>query len=257
MSQPEPKILAFLCNWCSYAGADLCGVSRYQYPPNIRVVRVMCSTRLDPILVLQVLKEGVDGVFIGGCHLGDCHYMAGNYHTLNKITLVKMLIKKAGLDPDRLKLEWVSASEGQRFSVIITDFTEKVKALGPNVAATDNMLKARLDAAIDAASGMRLRTLVGRMHQVTDSNNVYHCKFPKARMDTILDEATEMEFYRNLVLRNILAQPKSVKQLAKDLDMQPDKVLECITALRADNKIGDAGHEGRSPLYLALKVGGE
>ncbi len=257
MSQPEPRLLAFLCNWCSYAGADLCGVSRYQYPPNIRVVRVMCSTRLDPILVLQVLKEGIDGVFIGGCHLGDCHYMAGNYHTLNKIALVKKLIEKAGLDSARLRLEWVSASEGQRFSEIITDFTEKVKALGPNTAATDSMLRARLDAAVDAASGMRLRTLVGKMHLITDGKNVYNCKIPKADMEMILDEATDMEFYRNLILRNLVAQPKSVKQLSRELDVPPDKVLNCIISLRGDNKIGDAGHEGMSPLYLALKVGGE
>jgi F420-non-reducing hydrogenase iron-sulfur subunit len=128
----EPKIIAFLCNWCSYAGADLAGVSRYQYPTNTRTVRVMCSSRVDPVLIIEMLIHGADGVLVGGCHLGDCHYITGNYYTEKKIKLAKKLIEKSGLDPNRLRLEWVSASEGERFSKVVSDFVNEIKALGPS-----------------------------------------------------------------------------------------------------------------------------
>ena len=128
----EPKILGFLCNWCSYAGADLAGVSRLQYPPNIRVLRVMCSARVNPIFILKALLGGVDGVLISGCHPGDCHYMKGNYYTRRRITAVKKLLDTMGIEPDRIRLEWVSASEGIRFADTVREFTETIKKLGPN-----------------------------------------------------------------------------------------------------------------------------
>jgi F420-non-reducing hydrogenase iron-sulfur subunit len=128
----EPKILGFLCNWCCYAGADLAGVSRYQYPTNIRIIRLMCSGRVDPAFILQAFLEGIDGVFVGGCHLGECHYgVEGNYHALSMIHIVKKLLHLTGISPDRLRLEWVSASEGNRFAEVVTDFTNKLKELGP------------------------------------------------------------------------------------------------------------------------------
>jgi len=128
----EPKILAFCCNWCSYAGADLAGVSRFQYPPNIRVIRVMCSGRVDPSFVLKALKKGADGVIITGCHIGDCHYISGNEYTKERFErLHNILIMQLGIDPDRVRLEWVSASEGKRFAEVITEFTNRIKELGP------------------------------------------------------------------------------------------------------------------------------
>jgi len=131
MSEFEPKIVGFLCNWCCYAGADLAGVSRFQYPPNIRVIRVMCSGQLDPTVVLQALIRGADGVFIGGCHIGDCHYISGNYQAEIRIDMLRDLLVKTGFDPERMCLEWVSAAEGQRFAEVMTSFTEKIKQLGP------------------------------------------------------------------------------------------------------------------------------
>ncbi len=128
----EPKILGFLCNWCSYAGADLAGVSRLQYPPNIRVIRVMCSARVNPVFIFKALLGGVDGVLISGCHPGDCHYMKGNYYTRRRITAVRKLLDTVGIEPDRVRLEWVSASEGIRFADTVRDFTETIKKLGPN-----------------------------------------------------------------------------------------------------------------------------
>jgi len=128
----QPKIVGFLCNWCCYAGADLAGVSRFQYPPNLRIIRVMCSGSLDPSVILEPFIKGADGVFIGGCHIGDCHYATGNLHTEVKVKAVQKLMKKAGFNPDRLRLEWVSAAEGERFSRVIKEFTDQVKALGPS-----------------------------------------------------------------------------------------------------------------------------
>ncbi len=128
----EPKILGFLCNWCSYAGADLAGVSRFQYPPNIRIIRVMCSARVNPAFVLKALLSGIDGVLVGGCHPGDCHYIKGNYYTRRRMTALRRLLKIVGLEPDRVRLEWVSASEGMRFAQVVREFTETIKGLGPN-----------------------------------------------------------------------------------------------------------------------------
>ena len=128
----EPKIIGFCCNWCAYAGADLAGINRNQYPPNIRMIRVMCSGTIEPLYVVKAFKEGADGVFIGGCHPGDCHYQSGNYKTQRRIVLLKRAISEIGLDPRRIRLEWVSAAEGQRFARVITEFTEEIRKLGPN-----------------------------------------------------------------------------------------------------------------------------
>ena len=133
MGDFEPVIVGFCCNWCSYAGADLAGISRIQYPPNLRMIRVMCSGAVDPALIMEALRRGADGVFIGGCHPGDCHYMAGNYKTLRKITLLKSLLPQLGIESQRVRLEWVSAAEGQRFAQVVTDFIGEVKKLGPNL----------------------------------------------------------------------------------------------------------------------------
>jgi len=128
----EPKIIGFCCNWCAYAGADLAGIGRIQYPPNLRMIRVMCSGTIEPVYILEAFQKGADGVFIGGCHPGDCHYQAGNYKTMRKVILVKRLLAQLGINPKRLRLEWVSAAEGQRFAQVVTDFIAEVKELGPN-----------------------------------------------------------------------------------------------------------------------------
>ncbi len=128
----EPRIVGFLCNWCSYTGADLAGTSRIQYPPNIRVVRVMCSARVDPTFVVEALAHGADGVLICGCHPGDCHYSEGNYKAMRRYPLLKSVLKSFGVEDDRVRQTWVSASEGQRFADVVADLTERVRALGPS-----------------------------------------------------------------------------------------------------------------------------
>ena len=127
----EPNIVAFLCNWCSYAGADLAGTSRIQYPPNVKIIRVMCSGRVNPIFVLNALQEGIDGVIIGGCHPGECHYETGNYLARRRITVLKKMLEYIGIDPRRVQMTWVSASEGGKFAEVIKTATDEIKKLGP------------------------------------------------------------------------------------------------------------------------------
>ncbi len=127
----EPRIIGFLCNWCSYAGADLAGTSRVQYPPNINVVRVMCSSRVNPLLVLKAFQKGADGVLIAGCHPGECHYVNGNYYTRRRFAVMKGLLEYAGIPKERLRVEWVSASEGMKFARIVEEMSRDLKELGP------------------------------------------------------------------------------------------------------------------------------
>ena len=127
----EPKIVGFLCNWCSYQGADLAGTSRKKYLPNIRIVRVMCSGRVEPTFILKALEKGADGVLICGCHPGDCHYNEGNYKTVRRFLLLKKMLAQLGVEDERVRLEWVSASEGERFVSIVNEMTEQIRQLGP------------------------------------------------------------------------------------------------------------------------------
>ncbi|MDG6218500.1 MAG: hydrogenase iron-sulfur subunit [Candidatus Thermoplasmatota archaeon] len=128
----EPNIIGFLCNWCSYAGADLAGTSRIKYPPNIKSIRVMCSGRVEPVFILEALRKGADGVLVAGCHPGDCHYQSGNYKTNRKIKLLKNLLSDMGIENQRVRFEYISASEGQKFAQVVTDFVKDLKKIGPN-----------------------------------------------------------------------------------------------------------------------------
>ncbi len=132
MDDFEPRIVAFLCNWCAYTGADLAGTSRLQYPPNVRAIRVMCSGGVDPIYVIKALLEGADGVLIGGCHPGDCHYQSGNLKARRRVAILRSILEQLGLDPDRVWLRWISASEGKLFADTIKEMVEELKEKGPN-----------------------------------------------------------------------------------------------------------------------------
>jgi F420-non-reducing hydrogenase iron-sulfur subunit len=126
----EPRIVGFLCNWCSYAGADGAGTARIKYPANMRVVRVMCSGRVSPELVLRTFRQGADGVIVLGCHIGDCHYAEGNHRTAKRMPMLRNLLSYAGIHPDRLRLDWASSAEGARLAEIVTEFTERIQELG-------------------------------------------------------------------------------------------------------------------------------
>ncbi len=127
----EPDIVAFLCNWCSYAGADLAGTSRVHYPSNVRVIRVMCSGRVNPLFVMNALQQGADGVIVAGCHPGDCHYMSGNYYARRRFNLMRNFLEYLGVEPERVRMSWVSASEGTKWKEVVEEVTEDIKKIGP------------------------------------------------------------------------------------------------------------------------------
>ncbi len=127
----EPKIVAFFCTWCTYTAADLAGISRMRYAPNVRAIRLMCSGRVDPQFVLAALREGADGVLIGGCHPGDCHYQEGNHNARRRFELLRLMLRDLGIEDERVRLEWISASEGDRVQKVCNEMTEQVRALGP------------------------------------------------------------------------------------------------------------------------------
>ena len=133
----EPRIVAFLCNWCTYVGADLAGTSRIQYPPNVRVIRVMCSGAVDQVYVLKALLDGADGVLIGGCHPGDCHYLEGNYKARRRVVALHDILESTGFEKERVLLRWISASEGQLFADTVIEFTTKLKEMSPNPMRTE------------------------------------------------------------------------------------------------------------------------
>jgi coenzyme F420-reducing hydrogenase delta subunit len=127
----EPNIVAFLCNWCSYAGADLAGTARTSYPSNVKVIRVMCSGRMNPAFVINALQQGADGVLVSGCHPGECHYMEGNYIARRRFILIRKLMEYIGIEPERFRVSWVSASEGEKFKNVIAEITEDIRKIGP------------------------------------------------------------------------------------------------------------------------------
>ena len=248
----EPKILGFLCNWCSYAGADLAGVSRIQYPPNIRVIRVMCSGRVDPEFIFKALKLGIDGVIITGCHIGDCHYLEGNYEAVKKFELVQKLLNKLNLEK-RIRLEWISASEGNRFAEVITNFTNQIKELGPSPLSgkdIDIKLMEKLEALEMAAESYRLRALVGRERKITEQENVYGVKFPKERFDNLFDAAINNEYIRNRILLILEKNPKSVIDLATDLNIDSKEVLNHILVLKGRNQVAMEDIIENQPIYI-------
>ena len=258
MTEFEPKIIGFLCNWCSYAGADLAGVSRIQYPPNIRIIRVMCSGRVDPVIILEMFANGADGVIVTGCHPGDCHYVEGNLYEERKIKMLKRLLALTGLELGRLRLEWVSAAEGQRFAQMVTEFTNQIKKLGPSpVSGKSPNLKVleNLQAAKNASSDFRLRVLVGRERELTEKNNVYAEKISQEEFDAVLDSAVEAEFIRHKIHLLTRDRPLPVKALAEATELKPAEVLKQIVAMRRRNMITMDHVEGTTPFFKALEVG--
>ena len=203
MAEFNPKLVGFLCNWCSYAGADLAGVSRIQYPPNLRIIRVMCSGRVDPVIILESFMNGIDGVLVLGCHPGDCHYISGNLFAEKKIKLTIDLLVKAGIHHNRLHLDWVSAAEAERFASIVTDFTQQVKSLGPIGKAEEldgQELIDRLNAVHGALAGEKLRWLVGSELKLLTEGNVYGEKVEEEELLSVVEQSADEEYAKNRIL---------------------------------------------------------
>lgn len=251
----EPRILGFLCNWCSYAGADLAGVSRFQYPPTIRAIRVMCSGRVDPIHVLRAFSRGVDGVMVLGCHLGDCHYATGNYHTRSRVKVLKPLLELAGVNPDRLFLDWVSAGEGKRFATLVSDFTEQILALGPlgeSEGLSREELQTRLAAATRVAGGQSIRWLVGRRQEMLDNGDVFGRAVSQEAFDALLESSLATEYLRSRLLLLTADRSLSVREMAGEMELAPWSVLPHVVALQQAGLMAMVDIVGHSPRYRRM-----
>jgi len=250
----EPKVLGFLCNWCSYAGADLAGVSRIQYPPNMRVIRIMCSGRVDPVFLFKALLTGIDGVFVLGCHPGDCHYLEGNYEAEKKFQMVQNFLKMVGFDK-RVRLDWVSASEGARFAQVVTDFIESIRGQGPSPLSEENIdqeLFNNLKAMENSVSSDRIRALVGRQRKITEAENEYGEKVSTEEFKRIFDEAIHDEFVRQRILLSLSNKVLSVKDLATELKLDPSEILENMLTLKSRGEIDYQSIDGNTPLYMRI-----
>ena len=255
-SQYEPRLLAFLCNWCSYAGADLAGVSRIQYPHNIRVIRVMCNGQVAPRFIFKALQEGADGVIVMGCHPGDCHYLEGNYEAEKKFIMVLRLLESLKIKFEyRVRLEWVSASEGTRFGEVVTDFTNQVRELGPSPLSGDNPdeeLLTILKAMELAAYSERLRTLVGRQRKVTEEENVFGEQIDSEEYIEMFELAIQDEYERQRILLALEKDSKSVKDLAAELKIDPSVVLEHMLILKNRMLVDFQEIIGNTPIFMRL-----
>jgi F420-non-reducing hydrogenase iron-sulfur subunit len=237
----EPVIVAYCCNWCSYAGADLAGTSRFEYPTNLRIIRVMCTGRMDPTLVLEALRMGADGVLIAGCHPGDCHYQKGNFMMEKRFDYLKSAVKNIGIESERVRLEWVSASEGGKWAALAREMTEDIKRLGPSPFRLAYDAK-KTEATIEAFKSQRLRWVVGRSQiKVEIEEDKY-----RRTVDSIMQVETE----RHMITRALKEKgPLTAEELARLTGLQPNKIVQHLIALRRDGAIGEAGEKNGQYLY--------
>ena len=255
MAKFEPKILGFLCNWCAYAGADLAGVSRFQYPTNIRVIRVMCSGRVDPVHIFNAFKKEIDGVAVLGCHPGDCHYQTGNLEAENKMKMTKKVIEKVGIDSNRLYLDWVSAAEGKRFSEVVSEFTDTIRDLGP--INQDKDLQNKLIIGEKIVESVRLRWLIGKKRELIENGNVYNEKIPAEKIEEILVKNINKEYDIQRILSSLDKNPSTVISLAENLKIYPSKVAKYITGMENSGMVSILDFQDNNPRYILSEKGGE
>lgn len=245
----EPKILSFLCNWCAYAGADLAGISRFQYPPNTRVIRVMCSGRVDPAFIPKAFLAGYDGVMVLGCHPGDCHYLTGNVQAERKMKLTQKLLDMAGVESERLLLDWVSAGEGERFSQVVRQFIEKIRAIGP--FPLDQEMKGKVRAVQASLEGEKIRWIVGKGPELLEKENVYHEKLSQERLEEIIEGTIREELNKNRILALIESKSLPAKEISQRLNLNLNETLTYLISLVGEGKIGfDPSEEGKIPKYI-------
>jgi coenzyme F420-reducing hydrogenase delta subunit len=224
----EPKILGFLCNWCCYAGADLAGVSRFQYPPNMRIIRLMCSGRVDPAHIFRAFATGQDAVFIGGCHLNDCHYVThGNYDALSMVYICKKLLEHIGVNPERLRIEWVSAGEGIRFAHIMNEFVPLIEKLGPLGKGEDmeeNKLKFKLEAAAGLIPYIKL-VQTGRLSPPERTEEAYHKFFNGEEFHRLFNELIADKLVLSQIMLLLRERPLSTGDISEALHLNPSDAV--------------------------------
>ena len=257
MTKYEPCLIGFLCNCCGYAVADLAGINRIQYPPNIRFLRVMCCRRVDPSMLLGAFSEGIDGVMITTCTLGGCNYIRNHEQVETKCYFTRKLMEKAGFEPERLALEYIFASEGQKFAEQVGSFIDKVRGLGRSPVSGDSPdlgLLLNLRAAKAAAENYRLRALVGKEEKLVTEGNVYGEDMTQEELDRIMEEAVETEFTRNKIRLILSVKPMSVKDLSAETGIDSRIILDHVVALRQRGWVDLHEVQGNSPVYRAMEV---
>jgi len=247
----EPKILSFLCNWCAYAGADLAGISRFQYPPNTRAIRVMCSGRVDPVFIPGALLAGFDGVMVLGCHPGDCHYLTGNIQAERKIDLTRKLFEMAGIGSERVLLDWVSAGEGERFAQVIRQFVEKIRSLGPFPLAEG--MKEKLQAIKASLEAEKIRWMVGKGPELLEKENVYGEHLSREKIEGSIEGTIRDEFVKNRIVLLVESKPLAATEISHTLDLKLKETLSCLISLIGEGRIGfDPAEEGKVPKYIRI-----
>jgi F420-non-reducing hydrogenase iron-sulfur subunit len=253
----EPRILGFLCNWCSYAGADLAGVSRFQYPTSIRIIRVMCSGRVDPTMVLEAFIQGIDGVIVLGCHPGECHYITGNYYAEIRMKTVQKLLEKMGINPNRLSVDWISASEGERFATLVGDFTGRIGKYGPLGSETPSgigELKFRLKSAQEMLSQQRIRWLIGREKNFFEEGDVYGEKVDQDEFKQLVIDTMIKEYSKNMILLSIKDVALPVREIAQKIDIPSHEVLRSLISLEQAGLVTVTEIDGNIPKYRSLEA---
>lgn len=233
----NPKLLGMICNWCCYGGADLCGVSRLQYPPHIRLIRVMCSARVDMAHVFRAFSNGVDGMFIGGCHINDCHYITnGNYNALGMVRICKKLMERVGIHPDRLRLEWVSAGEGIRFAHVMNEFSPKIKKLGPigkSEGLTADELKFRLDSVINLIPYIKLvererLRAPSTLRLSQDPEAAHHAFYDSDEFDRLFNETIVEKLALNGILALLREKPLTTGEISERFNLRSSDVARYL-----------------------------
>lgn len=223
----QPKIIGIICNWCCYGGADLCGVSRFQYPPHIRLIRVMCSARVDLLHILRALSNGVDGIFIGGCHLCDCHYVTnGNFNAFSMVQVCRKLLERIGLFPERVRLEWVSAGEGIRFANFMNEYSAELTKLGP-LGKAEGMNETTLGfklAAVNKLIPYIKLVLTQRLHVAERTEEAYRAFFASAEFERLFDELISEKLAISLITTLLSEKSQSTGEIAEALGLKPSEV---------------------------------
>ncbi len=245
----EPKIVSFLCNWCAYAGADLAGISRFQYPPSTRVIRVMCSGRVDPVFIPKAFLAGFDGTMILGCHPGDCHYLTGNFQAEKKIRLTQRLFEMAGIGSERILLDWVSAGEGERFAQVVRQFVGKIEQLGP--FSREQEIREKLNAIEASLDGEKIRWIVGKGPELLEKENVYGEQVPKEKLEMVMEGTIRDEFIKNRIVFLLGSKPLPATEISDALKLRLKETLSYLVSLVGEGRIGfDPSDEGKVPKYI-------
>jgi F420-non-reducing hydrogenase iron-sulfur subunit len=228
----KPRMLGFICNWCCYGGADLAGVSRFQYPHYIRMIRIMCSARVDMAHIFRAFSTGQDAVFIGGCHLNDCHYVTnGNYDALSMVSICKKMLKHIGINPGRLRLEWVSAGEGIRFAHIMNEFAPQIQELGPigkGEGLDEDQLKFKLAAAAKLVPYVKL-VQSERLKAPARTAEAYHQFYGSEEFDRLFDELIADQLITSQILLLLREKPRSTGEISAALGLNPSAVAKHMT----------------------------